>query len=215
VTVADLIGFSDDAVAADADSHTFTGFGTLPDASPPEAIFPARSSAQFIDDIGPIVVGWTPRIGAQNYTVQMDDDVAFTAPVVFEITVDAPVTTAELLDAFEDGTYYWRVRANVTETDQWGCSSFERVMTTLHVYCGRDDCSSTPGPEPADPCGALDIETGNRTTPFRSVQRAIDVALVHRSFVYDRCSHAPLWTRRPLVQLRRPRRECQLPQRAE
>ncbi len=179
VTVDGLIGFSGQQIASDGNSQSFTGFGATADSSPPLPIFPARSSAQYIGYIGPIIVGWTPRSGAQSYTIELDDEPTFSVPLVYTTTVLAPTTTAELVGSSEDITYFWRVRANVTAENEWGCSSFERIVDTLYVYCDEDDCDSNAQPAPQDPCAALDVETGNRSTPFRSIQRAINAAAVY------------------------------------
>ena len=74
VTVNGIRGFNGKAVPQDANSVTFEASGTPPDTSPPQTLFPARSEAFAISEVGPVLVGWTPREGATQYTVEVDDE---------------------------------------------------------------------------------------------------------------------------------------------
>lgn len=196
IRVQNLRGYSGAAIPTQASRATFVGFGTPPDAAPPTPLFPDRGSVQYLGDVGPVTVGWSPRRGASTYTIELDDEPTFAPPLVWRGSVDAPATSIETFNALRPVTYYWRVRADVTHPEQWGYSSFERLTSVIHVYCAEDAIERDPAGEPVlddngeaipaecpppsqeldDPRTPAAIESGNRTTPYRSIQRGIEAA---------------------------------------
>ena len=179
----DLVG----NVLPDGAAASFTGLGTAPDSSAPVPLLPPPDGRV---TTGEVLLVWTPRTKAQSYSVEVaalgadGADAAFATAALAgsPFTVEAPMSSlgVTLPDSV---TYVWRVRADVTEPDEYGQSTFDALGQELYVYCAADPCSDAG-------------HAGNKTRPFATLARAladaqslgltrIDVAARPGSAAYD------------------------------
>ena len=129
-------GFADLYGNAIADSaQSFTGFGAFPERDPPTILGPSAGDPLTDDDV---TLVWSPRSLATRYTVEIATDVDFAQPIAASpCVVDAPQTTCTVTVP-DPVRYYWRVRADTTTPGLFSVSSFDKVGSTLYVYCPSD-----------------------------------------------------------------------------
>ena len=150
-------------LAEEGATATFSGFGQVPDPSPPDALAPPDQARV----LGPTqALVWTTRPGASSYIVDVATDSDFVTPVDGSpFTVTAPATTL-LLQGLSDVTYYWRVRSDLTsDTSGLSVHDFDVLVDTVYVYCSG-----------TGPCDENIVRNGSRTRPYASVQRALAAA---------------------------------------
>ena len=155
------------------DKTSFDGIGTPVDQTPPTPLSPpdgVRLSG------GDVVLSWTQNLDAAVYTVEIANDPDF-ADIVRSEAVSA--TTLPL--TLGDDTYYWRVRADVSEVSN--AAVFAVVSTGLHVYCPGsaacvDDLATFRGGDPRhplrDPSFAMAIASTLGVGTVRVARRAED-----------------------------------------
>lgn len=144
---------------------TFVGFGPQADGEPPALLAPPSPGYLMQPSV---TLVWSPRFGAHHYTVEIARDPQWTQPVAgspwrvvepqVELTVSLPVGE----------TYFWRVRANVTDEGAWSQGSFALLEDAIYVSCPHDKACEEDST----------TARGGRAQPMRSLQRAIDTALL-------------------------------------
>ena len=90
----------------------------------PQQLYPADYATTTILTDPPLGVPsfvWSAVVGATNYRLQVDTDIAFTTPITMDVTTNnsayTPSQTAHLL---ADGEWYWRVRVEApTPVGEW------------------------------------------------------------------------------------------------
>jgi hypothetical protein len=137
------------------------GFGTA-DPLPPSVLGPGTNDIAL--DLH-TTLRWARVTGAREYTVEVAGDASFTKPIPGS---PFKITESSLSLNFEEAiTYYWRVRADVTQSGTTVGSSVEALWRAIYVYCAEGaDCSALGG----------NVEIGNKTRPYRSINRAIAAA---------------------------------------
>ncbi|HSI03167.1 MAG TPA: hypothetical protein VLC93_01755, partial [Myxococcota bacterium] len=151
---------------ATLDQETFTGFGSAPDSTPPQTIAPVDASVMVVpppdrDDLT-VILAWTPRSGAINYTVEVSSKATFD-PIDMTIEVRGD-ESSQVLRVVEGTTYFWRVRSDATVPGEFGSASFTILFDTVYVYCPVGTA-----------CRAGD-GVGSKNVPLASVARAITLA---------------------------------------
>lgn len=128
----------------------------------------------------PVLV-WTSRNGTNRYRVQISATADFST-LLLDRVVDGTsytVQNSELtgIASLDARTYYWRVRVPVGANDLVSATGQLNVLTFSGKVGGENilyvDSSF-------DPSLTL-ISFGNKTQPFRSIQRAIDAAVTLRN----------------------------------
>lgn len=162
LTVSGVEDFFGNAIGANV--SMFSGFGTLPDPSPPDPLLPldgARATT------GNVLLRWTPRSKATTYTVEVATSPAMTSPTVYQSPTEALTISLAV-----SRTYYWRVRADVTTALQYSPARHFDVLAdgVVYVYCPDDGVPPTP-----DTCTDVG-RAGNRTNPLRTIGGAIALA---------------------------------------
>ncbi len=158
----DALDASGNGLLPSADSTTFLGFGAEPDREPPVQLEPLDGgTAEALST----TLAWSPRLGAASYTIEIDDDVDFTPPLIATATVNA---TEYAVTFPAPVSYYWRVRADVTTRpfeSGYPKRLVEALSDTVFVHCDAED----------DLCSDEGL-AGNLTHPFRSIARGISAA---------------------------------------
>jgi hypothetical protein len=85
-----------------------------------------------------LIVGWTPKAGAKNYSVQFSTDPRFNTGVFDSTTTDNP-TFAPLLSSIapayvEGGTSYWRVASNDIDGNQSRWSAAQTLVMPVQIH---------------------------------------------------------------------------------
>ncbi|MEO1170442.1 MAG: Ig-like domain-containing protein [Myxococcota bacterium] len=187
VTAERLVDLSGNLIDSSASSLSFVGFGLVPDQTPPDLVTPLDLEVVRGQRAS---LSWSARLGATRYEVQVSTSPDFASQVEGSpFRVDAgdppvglPPTSLMLQELPPEQTIYWRVRADVTapaegSTDPWSlvsARSFELLGDAVHVFCAPppEDCS----PQNSDAPTQARVESGNLSTPYRSVDRAIVAA---------------------------------------
>lgn len=146
-------------------SAIFLGVTSLIDSTPPNYVSPPDGTFYKSPYV---VLQWTARLGAVNYTVEIASDDEFIQPIE-----GSPFTTSSTelyLELSEDITYYWRVRADVTAEGEYSMigddyASFVLLLDAVYVYC----------PPEAQTCSDFGRD-GNRNNPMRSISGALQKA---------------------------------------
>jgi hypothetical protein len=158
-----------------ANAATFTGFGNLPDDTPPTPLSPSTNAV--VDLRTSFNFAWTPRTGASAYEFQLSDTTDFsdvladidTAETSLSAPGDLPVPSAPV-------TYYWRVRSDVTaETfdTSYPSASFDGLDGTVRVYCPASATCSDSG------------RVGNLSKPMQTIIGGIGLADVRGIHTVD------------------------------
>ncbi|MEM6733991.1 MAG: hypothetical protein AAF658_20680, partial [Myxococcota bacterium] len=140
------------------------------DASAPDYVSPLPGRIYGVEES--IELQWTSRLGASLYeievTTEIDDegDPDFSSPTVFTSSDES-----ERITVAEEKRYYWRVRATTTNPGEWSNVAgsyffFDRLGDVIYVHCAHDDTTGCSNSN----------RVGNQSTPFRSVQVAVDRA---------------------------------------
>ena len=84
-----------------------------------------------------LIVGWTPKAGAKNYSVQFSTDPRFDSGVFDSTTTDntslAPLLT--MAPAYvEGGTSYWRVASNDADGNQSRWSAAQTLVMPIQIH---------------------------------------------------------------------------------
>ncbi len=160
LVVRDVRDLAGNEVAASGLVTTFTGGGVPPDPTPPDPLGPADETRFFDRNI---VLAWTPRFKAASYSVELsleaDFDPLWRAAIdVTEPSLDVGALTGPGLTA---RSYFWRVRADVTDgAATLPVRRFHVMDSVIYVHC------------PADPCDA-EARIGNLSAPHENVSRAL------------------------------------------
>ena len=167
LVVNDVRDAAGNVIAAPNDRAQFVGVKPTPDTSAPQLLVPTEN--QRLVRQTTTVLRWTPRTGANTYTVDVAYDAAFARPIAgspFTVSATRPGGAPEPsypLTLPAAVTYFWRVRADITEGPA-NTGQFDAIGDALHVYCERFT--------PCDDSG----QAGNTTRPFRTINRALAVA---------------------------------------
>lgn len=125
----------------------------------------ARTYAPAPDEIVsgalPVEMLWGVVTGAAEYTLEVATDEAMTAIVASQ--KQAGVRTTLPLSA---GTYYWRVRSDVSNGLTAAPSRFGVIGDAVHVYCSSVEACSTEG----------GVQLGTATHPMMSIAGGMAVA---------------------------------------
>jgi hypothetical protein len=167
--IVDVAGNARDQLDA---APSFVGPARLVDTTPPLALYPAG---------GERVIGlsqtlaWSAKPEAVSYEVELafdtaaDDanDFATSAVPGSPFTIDSGDTELQLVlpDAV---SFLWRVRADTTASGAYGVGRFEAVDQALYVWC----------PDSASTCTDDTLSAGNKTHPFRTIDRALAMARI-------------------------------------
>ncbi len=90
----------------------------------PQPVYPADYAATTVLTDPPVGVpsfAWSAVTGATNYRLQVDTDIAFTTPIVMDVTTNNPAyTPSQTAHLLADGEWYWRVRVEApTPVGEW------------------------------------------------------------------------------------------------
>ncbi len=165
VSASGVVDLADNAIAEGA-TQTFNGFGAAPDREPPTILSP-RSPLPLKPQ--EVTLVWTRRALARSYTVEVAYDPTFTQLVEgFPVTFDDPVSS--YTHTFSAPVrHYWRVRANTTRPGDYGSGSFDRIGTSVHVYCPAGaSCTDVDSQGKALP--------GNVSAPLQTIVGAVRLA---------------------------------------
>ncbi|MDH5719694.1 MAG: hypothetical protein OEZ13_03640 [Spirochaetia bacterium] len=133
----------------------------LADTSPPTIITPLSGATTGLS----VPLQWTSKDGASNYTVEVATDANFNNLISGSpFQVEAPLTSY-VLTLGTGGTYYWRVRADTTETGLYGISHIEALSGTIYVYCPATTTT-------CNDAGAI----GHPSKPFQTISGAMNEA---------------------------------------
>jgi len=139
----------------------------LQDSTAPSILSPQVGSTIGLN----IVLQWTAKAGATNYTIDITTDAAFSQIISGSpFIIDAPNTTFSTdLSAVGGNTYYWRVRADTTTSGQYGQSNFNAIDNILYVYCSplTSNCSA-----------ANSGSVGTKSNPYKTIAFALSRAVV-------------------------------------
>ncbi len=148
----------------EATSFDFVGFGPTADGAPPTLTSPPE--ATYLVGLTEVELAWAPRFGAHSYDVEVATSADFASPVA-SAQVIAPGTST-VLTLTPGHTYFWRVRADVTDIEALlPTSNFALLADTVHVACAS---GSSCAPDPS-------IARGGQATPLGSPQEGVDLAL--------------------------------------
>lgn len=142
-----------------------------------ELIQPLSSAAS---PPNPVLV-WTSRSGTNRYRVQVSATNDFSTLVLDKLVAGTnyAVLNSDLIgiSSLDARTYYWRVRVPVTTNDLLSATGQLNIVT-FSGKVGGENIVYVDGA--FDPSFAL-TSFGNKTHPFRSIQRAIDAAVTLRN----------------------------------
>ncbi len=181
INVRDLAG-NPIPLGGDDNRQSFTGVGRVVDRSPPIPASPAPYAASPGSEEP--LLSWSQPAGSETFSVEVATAADF-ADDDSDGVVDSLVTSAATTDnrfrvtvPLAPGTYYWRVRADVTDEDLYGVSVFDKVDQIFHVYCPTgESCEGPTLSSPPDDPDAMPVvtnpETGSTTHPYRSIARAM------------------------------------------
>ena len=118
-------------------------------------------------------LNWGAVSGAATYSIQIDNDAAFTAPILLTTGPSGPPTSTSFTptgaQSLADGTYYWRVATKGTGTDALGTYGSPFSFTV-----------DTSGPSAPNLVAPSDVAFTNDPTPFYDWDASTDVSGIER-----------------------------------
>ncbi len=157
LTVAGFVSNLGDALDAEARTQSFVSYLGLADRSPPAIIRPADGSRVVGGDVE---FAWQAISNVTTYTIEVQrrDDVA--APIVVEVPGGTTLTTINLP---LEGTYDWRVRADVTTPGVYNSAAFDALVDAVYVSCPDGECPARIG-------------NGSRRAPLQRITEGLALA---------------------------------------
>ncbi|MBC7794318.1 MAG: hypothetical protein H7Z43_11475, partial [Clostridia bacterium] len=109
----------------------------------------------------PVVFAWSGVAGALRYHLVVATDGGF-----IDTVIDTRELTTSYTSNLPEGTYYWRVVSDLTDSSAVNQTRrFGVVSDAIYVYCADQDCRSA------------DDNLGTAALPFKTISRAISAAL--------------------------------------
>ncbi len=144
-----------------AEGEDFVGFGSLEDKQPPVPLYPTDGAAIYEQDV---LLIWAAKQNAQSYDIDVALDEHFTQ-IVSTTTIDASSSsyTVSGLDPYQ---YWWRIRSDATEEDEYNIRSFQKMGDIIYVHCPASETTCTD----ADPSSN---HVGNLTNPLHTISTAL------------------------------------------
>ena len=161
LTVRGLVSDRGDPLDDDARTQSFVSFLGRAESDPPATVQPADGS---VVTTATAELTWQPVFGATSYIVEVrrrEDGPAAAASVYTTSSSGPPLVVAAIP---REGTYDWRVRADVTAAGVYGHASFDRLVDAVYVAC------------PADVTCAPRVGNGSRRAPTQRVGDGIQIA---------------------------------------
>ena len=161
-----------DSIPSTGKDYPFSGLeindNVYVDINPPVYISPED---EYVCIGGTLLLEWTTVIGATEYEIEVSSNSDFSTLILNSpIKVKAPYNFQQFKD-LDPGTYYWRVRADVTKEGEYSTVAGEyRYFIVydeyLYVYCPENKQCSNLG------------KNGSKDYPYETISKALELAKI-------------------------------------